>query len=119
MGKGNDRRTRLKRLSRKPSVGRGHAPNQRLLIDHPPVEKGDYAVSMPRILRVVSNHADRRPATMELAQQLHHRLAVLRIEISGWLVRQQYRRVAGDRPRNCHSLLLTARELRRIVVGAV
>ena len=53
------------------------------------------------------------PAAMQLAQQLHHRFAVLRVEVAGRLVGEQDRRVAGHRPRHRDALLLAARELRR------
>ena len=45
--------------------------------------------------------------------------AVLRIQVSGRLVREQDGRIAGQRARDRHALLLTARELRRIMLDAV
>ena len=59
------------------------------------------------------------PAGVQFAQQAHHRLAVGRIQVSGRLVRQQDQRIAAQRARHRDALLLTARELRRIVLHAV
>src|SRR5687767_3818788 len=81
------------------------------LIHHATVEERDHPLRMPRILRVMSHHADGRTATMELAQQLHDGLAVLRVEIPGWLVGEQYRRIASDCARHRNALLLAAGEL--------
>ena len=52
---------------------------------------------------------------MQLAHEVHHGLAVGRVEVAGRLVRQHEQRVAGHRPRHGNALLLTAGELRRIV----
>ena len=65
------------------------------------------------------HHADGRALAMQVAQQVHHRFAVLRIQVSGRLVGQQDRRIAGQRARHGHALLLTAGELRGIVLHAV
>ncbi len=56
---------------------------------------------------------------MQLAQQLHHRLAVGRVEVAGRLVRQEDGRIARDRARDRDALLLAARELRREVLHPV
>src|SRR5690606_26410380 len=50
---------------------------------------------------------------------LDDRMAGHRIEIAGWLVGQQNRRVVGQRARDGDALLLAAGELRGIVVGAL
>src|SRR5688500_1597741 len=68
-----------------------------VLLDDASVEQRTGAVRVARVARVVSGHADRRPLPVQLAQELHHRLAVLRIEVTGRLVGQENRRGAGDR----------------------
>ena len=69
--------------------------------------------------RIVRHHADRRAFAMQVLQQLHHRFAVARVEVSGRLVGQQDRRLPAQRARHGDALLLTARELRRIVPHAM
>ena len=59
------------------------------------------------------------PACVQLAQQVHDRFAVGRIQVSGGLVRQQNQRIAAQRARHGHALLLAARKLRRVVLHAV
>src|SRR5436309_12047380 len=56
---------------------------------------------------------------MELAEQLHHRLAIGRVEVSRRLVREEDEGIASHGTRNSDALLLTAGELRRIVLHAV
>src|SRR5947199_1240195 len=51
--------------------------------------------------------------SMQIAQQLHDRFAVRRVEVSGRLIRQQDKRLAPERARHGHALLLTARKLGR------
>ncbi len=52
---------------------------------------------------------------MQFAEQMHHSFAVVRIEVTGRLVREQNRRSAGKRASNCDALLLPAGELARQV----
>ena len=78
------------------------------LVDHSPVKKVHLTVCVPRIARIVSYHTNRSALTVELSQQLHHCLAVCRIEVSSRLIRQQDQWVAGDCARDGHALLLTA-----------
>ena len=68
-------------------------------------------VGVAGVARVVGDHADRRALVVQLAQQLHHGVAVLRVEVPGGLVGQQDRRVAPEGARHGHALLLAAREL--------
>ena len=56
---------------------------------------------------------------MQLAQQIHHRFAALRIEVAGRLVGEQDERLAGDGARDGDALLLTARQLAGQVLRAV
>ena len=59
------------------------------------------------------------PAAVQLLQQLHHRLAVLRVEVSGRLVGEQDGGLPGHRAGDGDALLLAARELAGQVPGAV
>ncbi len=60
---------------------------------------------------VVSHHADRRAAGVQFFQQVHHRFAVARIEITGRLIGEKNCRFAGQGPRHRDALLLTAGKL--------
>jgi hypothetical protein len=46
--------------------------------------------------RVVGDHADGGAVAVQLAQQPHHGLAVLRVEVAGGLVGEQDRRLADE-----------------------
>ena len=81
------------------------------LVHHAAVEEVDGAVRVAREARVVRDHADRGAAAVQLAQQLHHRLAVLRVEVPGGLVGEQDRGLPDQRARHGHALLLAAGEL--------
>src|SRR5688572_18291144 len=56
---------------------------------------------------------------MEAAEQLHHGFRAFRIEVSGGFVSQEKLWLPHDRTGNRDALLLPARELRRIVPGAM
>jgi hypothetical protein len=56
---------------------------------------------------------------MQLAKQVHDRLAIGRIQVTGRLIGEQDRRLATQRTRYCHALLLTAGKLRWIMLHAV
>ena len=71
------------------------------------------------VARIMSDHADGGAFTVEFAQQFDHRLAVLGVQVPGGLIRQQNRRLAGQRASHGHTLLLTAGELGRIMLHAV
>src|SRR3954454_4323479 len=60
-----------------------------LLLDHAAVEEVDVAARVAGEARVVGDHADRRPLLVELVQEIHHRLAVARIEVAGGLVGEE------------------------------
>src|SRR5262249_44410325 len=64
---------------------------------------------------IVRDHANRGATLMQLAEQMHDRFAVVRIEVTGRLVCEQNRWPPGQRARNCDTLLLTAGELTRQV----
>ena len=52
-------------------------------------------------------------------EQLHHRLAALRVEVAGRLVGEQNHRLAGDGACHGDALLLSAGELTGQVLGAM
>src|SRR5260370_2161465 len=83
------------------------------------IEQMNVALGKTRVTLVVRNHANGRAVAVQIAQQLHDRLAVLRIEVSGRLVSHQNERIANQRARHRDTLLLTARELRRVVAQPV
>src|SRR5690242_16552927 len=56
---------------------------------------------------------------MELPEKLHDGFAVMRIEISGRLIRKQHGRFAGKGAGDSDSLLLAAGKLRGIVIQTV
>ena len=53
------------------------------------------------------------PACVQFAQQIHDGFAIGGVQVTGRLIRQQDQRIAAQRARHGHALLLTARELRR------
>ena len=77
----------------------------------------------PRALggvRIVRDHHDRLAViAVERLQQVEDLVAGLAIEIAGRLVAQQQRRVGDDGARDADALLLTARQLARIVLRAI
>src|ERR1700747_1513253 len=72
------------------------------------VEQVNRAVGNARVARIVRHHADRRAFTMQLPQQVHHGFAVLRVQVTGRLVRQQDGWLADKSARHRDALLLTA-----------
>ncbi len=92
---------------------------RRVFVDHPSIEQVDRAIGVRFISRIVRDHADRGTIAMQLAQQVHHRFAVDRVEVTGRLVGEEYGRIACDRAGDGDALLLTAGELRRKVTDAV
>jgi hypothetical protein len=79
-----------------------------MLVYYAPVEQLYDPARMPRVASVVRDHADRSAAAVQLAQQVHHRFAVLRVEISRWLVGKKNCRVSRDRTRDGNALLLSS-----------
>ena len=88
-------------------------------LDHTPVEEVDAAVGVPRVARIVRDHADGRAGFVQLSEQVHHRFAAPRIEVSSRLVGEEHQRFAGDGARNGDALLLTTGELAGKVLGAM
>src|SRR5262245_28394972 len=93
--------------------------DQRALVDDAAVEELDLAVRVVGIARVVRDHADGRAFAVQLAQEVHDRLAVPRVEVAGRLVGEQDRGPPRERAGDRHALLLAAGELRGMVVHAV
>ncbi len=62
-------------------------------------------------------HQNRLPATREVDENRQHEIAVLRVEISGRLVRKYDRRFVNDCARDCGALQLTAGDVRWQRVG--
>src|SRR5438105_9378190 len=90
--------------------------NYRLLgshsvFDHAAVKEVDGAIGVFSKTGVVSDHTNCRSARVQFLQQSHHGLAVARVEVTGRFVREENGRLARERTRNRHSLLLTARKL--------
>ena len=52
------------------------------------IEEVDGPVGELRVTRIVSDHADGGAFAVKLTQQIHHRLAILRVQVAGGLVRQ-------------------------------
>src|SRR5689334_6593602 len=82
-----------------------------VLFDDAAVEQVDVALRVAGVARIVGDHADGGAGAVQLMEQVHHRLAALRIEVAGRLVGEEQRRFAGDGAGNRDALLLTAREL--------
>src|SRR5437016_437637 len=74
----------------------------------PAVEQMDFSIRVSRKACIVRDHADGRAPTVQLAQQLHHLLAICGIEIAGRLIREENDRLARDRTRDGHALLLAS-----------
>src|SRR5690349_6513328 len=84
----------------------GHA-----VLDDATIKQMHGAICMLSEALVVRNHANRGAALMQFAEQMHDGFAVVRIEVTGGLVRKQNRRSAGKRASNGDALLLTTGEL--------
>src|SRR5262245_60075891 len=109
---------RIRRSSGLGGAALGEA-DQRALVDNAAVEELDLAVRVVGIARVVRDHADGRAFAVQLAQEVHDRLAVPRVEVAGRLVGEEDRGFARERAGDRDALLLPAGELRRVVVHPV
>src|SRR6185437_5466844 len=89
------------------------------LFDDAAVEQMNRAVGVRGVPWIVRDHADRRAAAVQLAEQLHHRFAVRRVEVTRRLVGEEDQWIAGDGAGDGDALLLTAGELCRVVLHAV
>ncbi len=71
-------------------------------------------------VRIVGDHHDRLAViAVERLQQIEDLVAGLAIEIAGRLVAEQQRRIGDDGARDADALLLSARQLTRVVVRAI
>jgi hypothetical protein len=69
------------------------------------------AVGMTSEALVVGNHADCGTGLVEILEQLHHGIAVFRIEVSGRLIGEKYQRTPYECPGDRNPLLLPSGEL--------
>jgi hypothetical protein len=76
-----------------------------------PVKQVNYMIGVTRVMRTVGHKTNSRAIAVKLMQQIHHGVTIRRVEIAGWLICQQERRLAGDRPGHGYTLLLSAGEL--------
>src|SRR5882672_3529276 len=90
-----------------------------LLLDHAAVEDVDGAVGMAGEPRVVRDHHDGGAALVQLGEELHDGVAVLRIEVTRGLVREEHGGLAGEGAGDGDALLLAAGELRGKMLGAM
>ncbi len=79
----------------------------------------DDTVGLFGVVGGVGDHDDGDPFDVQIFQQRHDLASVCRIEISGGFVGKDQRRMAHHSPCDGDTLLLTARELLRIMVHAV
>ena len=85
-----------------------------------PAAKPQLRIGTSRQCRVVCREHERGPSRPpDVEQQFHHVLPVGEIEIAGWLIGQEDRRIVRQRPRDGDPLLLPARQLGRIMVASV
>ena len=88
-------------------------------LDDLAVEQVNLTLRVLCIAIVVRHHADGRSAGVQFLEQVHHLLAIRRVEVTGRFVSKQDRGIAGNGAGHGHALLLTAGELRGIVLHAV
>jgi hypothetical protein len=93
--------------------------NLHVSLDDSTIKKMDPAFSVTGETFVVGDDANRRALTVQLAEQLHNRLAITGIEIARGFVRKQNGGLARQRARDGHALLLAAGKLRRVMVAPV
>src|SRR5690349_979373 len=79
----------------------------------------DGALRVTREAWVVRHHDYRRAIAVQAAEQLHYCFGVARVKISGGLVCEQDCRTPGQSAGDGHTLLLTARELRWVMLDAM
>src|SRR5437899_3861157 len=80
-------------------------------LHHPPIPQVNDALAVSRIRLRVRHLHDRRPAAVQLREQLHDLLPLARVEIAGRLVGEDQGRRVDQCARHGHELLLAAREL--------
>ena len=83
------------------------------IFDDLAIEQMHSAIRVLSETLVVRNHANGSATLMQFAEQMHDSFAVVRIEVTSWLVGKQNRRSARQGARDCNTLLLTTGELAR------
>ena len=68
---------------------------------------------------IVGDHHERYAGAVEVLDQLDDGVTAARVEIAGWFVGQDDRRITKDRSGNRHSLPFAARELVRLMVDSM
>ena len=68
---------------------------------------------------IVGNEQDRGSVAIQFTKQVHDLSSRFLIEISGWLIGQNDGRIVDHRPRNGDALLLSSRQLTRVVSQAL
>ena len=89
------------------------------LVNNPAVKELDCPFCVLGETRIVSHHTNRRAFLMQTIEEPHDRVPVLGIKVARWLICQEDGGLADKRARHCHSLLLSAGQLRRIMCGSV
>ena len=77
------------------------------------------ALGVVDVARVVGDHADGGAALMDVAEEIHDRVAIFGVEVSGGLIGKENHGVANESACDGDALLLTAGELGRVMLGAV
>src|SRR5829696_1575903 len=68
----------------------------------------DAAIDHARNVGFVSGYDDGRAMTRHVAKEIEYGGGGRRVEIAGWLVREDQRRFVGQCPRDCDTLLFSA-----------
>ena len=79
----------------------------------------DGALGVVRVSRVVGDHADGGAALMDVAEEIHDRVPIFGVEISGWLIGKQNHGVTDESACDGDALLLAAGELGGVMFGTV
>ena len=74
---------------------------------------------MVGVSRVVGDHADGGTALMDVAEEIHDRVAIFGVEVPGGLIGKENHGVADESACDGDALLLTAGELGGVMLGAV
>src|SRR5574339_882726 len=86
----------------------------------PAVAESDQPGAVLGDVRLVRDEDDGDAALdVETLEDSHYLDAGARIEVAGRLVREDDRRLVDERPGDGHALLLSSRQLIRVVVGAL
>ena len=80
-----------------------------LAVDDPSVEQPHHPLGIRLEPRIVAHSSDGRAALVVFARELDDGLAILRIEVAGWLVGEQRRRIAAESAWHGNPLPLASR----------